>query len=72
MKEKSIDQAQDRHNRDKRSNAIIILVIYEQAAHMHSNTMAEDDMKLFGNRLNHEVDLADVEWDENVKTLYSC
>ena len=29
-------------------------------------------MKLFDNLMKHEVDLADVESDETVKTLYSC
>ena len=47
--EESIDQAQDRHNRDERSDAIISLDINEQAAHMHSNTVAEEDMELFDN-----------------------
>ena len=47
--EESIDQAQDRHNRDERSDAIISLDINEQAAHMNSNTVAEEDMKLFDN-----------------------
>ena len=70
--EESIDQAQARHYRDKRSNAIISLDINEQAAHMHSNTVAEEDMKLFDNLMKHEVDLADVELDENVKIWYSC
>ena len=39
---------------------------------MHSNTVAEEAMKLFDNLIKHEVDLADVESDENVKKLYSC
>ena len=47
--EESIDQAQDRHNRDERGDAKISLDINEQAAHMHSNTVAEEDMKLFDN-----------------------
>ena len=68
----SIDQAQDRHNKDERSDVIIILDIHEQAVHIHSNTVAEENMKLFDNLMKHEVDLADVESDENVKTLYSC
>ena len=29
-------------------------------------------MKLFDNLMKLEVDLADIESDENVKTLYSC
>ena len=36
---------------------------------MHSNTVAEEAMKLFDNLIKHEVDLADVELDENVKTI---
>ena len=67
--EESIDQAQDRHNMDNRSDGIITLDIYEQAAYMHSNTVAEEDIKLFGNLMKHDVDLADVESDENVKTI---
>ena len=66
-KDKSIDQAQDRLNMNKRSDAIITLDIYEQTAHMHSNTVAEDAIKLFDNLMKHEVDLADMESDENVK-----
>ena len=65
--DKSIDQAQDRLNRNKRSDAIITLDIYEQTAHMNSNTVAEEAMKLFDNLMKHEVDLADMESDENVK-----
>ena len=45
----------------------VMLNINEQAAHMHSNTVAEEAMKLFDNLMKHEVDLADVELDENVK-----
>ena len=44
----SIDQAQDRYNMDK-SDAIITLDINKQAAHVHSNTLAEEAMKLFDN-----------------------
>ena len=44
--EESIDQAQDRHNTDKRTDAIITLDINEQASHMYSNTVAEEAMKL--------------------------
>ena len=37
---------------------------------MHSNTVAEETvMKLFDNLMKHEVDLADVESDENVKNF---
>ena len=67
--EESIDQAQDRHYMDKRSDAIITLDINEQAAYMHSNTVAEEAMKLFDNLMKHEVDLADVESGENVKNI---
>ena len=42
--EESIYQAQDRHNRDERSDAIITLGINEQAAHMHSNTVATESL----------------------------
>ena len=42
--EESIDQAKDRHNRDERSDAIITLDITEQAAHMHSNTVATESL----------------------------
>ena len=70
--EESIDQAQDRHNRDERSDAIITLDINEHAALIHANTVAEEAMKLFANLMKHEVDQADVESDETVKTLYSC
>ena len=70
--EESIDQAQDRHNRDERSDAIITLDINEQAAPMHFKTVAEEAMKLFDSLVKHEVDIADVESDKNVKTLYSC
>ena len=67
--EDSIDQANARHNRDERSDAIITLDINEQAAHVHANTVAEEAMKLFDNLMKHEVDLADVESDENVKII---
>ena len=37
---------------------------------MHSNTVAKEAiMKLFDNLIKHEVDLADVESDENVKNI---
>ena len=52
--EESIDQAQDRHNMDKSSDAIITLDINKQAARMHSNTVAEEAMKLFDNLMKHE------------------
>ena len=67
--QESIDQAQDRHNRDERNDAIITLYNNEQAAHMHSNTVAEEAMKLFDNLMKHKVNLADVESDENVKNI---
>ena len=67
--EESIDQANVRHNRDERSDAIITLDINEQAAHVHDNAVAEEAMKLFDNLMKHEVDLADVESDENVKNI---
>ena len=35
---------------------------------MHANAVAED-MKLLDNRMKHEVDLANVESDENVKNI---
>ena len=70
--EESIDKAQDRHNMDEGSDAIITLDINEHAALIHANTVAEEAMKLFDNLMKHEVDLADVESDETVKTLYSC
>ena len=57
---KNVDQAQDKYNRDERSYAIIILDINEQAAHMYSNTLAEEAMKLFDNLMKHEAGLADV------------
>ena len=65
--DESTDQAQDRHKWNERSDAIITLDINEQTAHMHSNTVAEEAMKLFDNLMKHEVDLADVESNENVK-----
>ena len=46
-----------------------MLYINAQAAHMHSNTVAEEAMRLFDNLMKHEVDLADVESDENVKNI---
>ena len=67
--EESIDQAQDRHNMDNRSDGIITLDINKQAPHMYSNTVVEEAMKLFDNLMKHEVDLADVESHENVKTI---
>ena len=67
--EESIDQAQDRHNMDNRSDAIITLDINEKAAHMFSNTVAEEAMKLFDNLMTHEVDLGDLESGENVKNI---
>ena len=68
--EESIDQTQGIHNMDKRSGAIVSLVNNEQAAHVHSNTVAEEAMiKLFDNLIKHEVDLADIESDENVKNV---
>ena len=55
---------------DERSGAIVTLVNNEQAAHVHSNTVAEEAMiKLFDNLIKHEVDLADIESDENVKNV---
>ena len=37
---------------------------------MHSDTVAEEAiMKLFDNLIKHEVDLADMESDENVKNI---
>ena len=67
--EESIDQAQDRHKMDNRSDGIITLDVNKQAPHMYSNTVAEEAMKLFDNLMKHEVNLADVESDENVKTI---
>ena len=52
--EESIDQAQHRRNVDKTSDAIITLYINKQSAHMHSNTMKEEAMKLFDNLMKHE------------------
>ena len=43
--------------------------INKQAPDMYSNTVAEEAMKLFDNLMKHEVNLADVESDENVKTI---
>ena len=54
---------------DNRSDGIVTLDINKQAPHMYSNTVTEEDMKLFGNLMKHEVNLADVESDENVKTI---
>ena len=54
---------------DKKSDAIITLDISEQAAHMYANIVAEEAMQLFDNLMKHEVDLADVELDENVKNI---
>ena len=68
--EETIDQTQDIHNRDERSDSIVTLDINEQAAHMHSYTVAEEAMmKLFDNLIKHEVDLAYVESDENVLSI---
>ena len=36
---------------------------------MFANTVAEEATKLFDNFMKHEVDLADVESDENVKNI---
>ena len=36
---------------------------------MYSNTVAEKAMKLVDNLMKHEVELADVELDENVKNI---
>ena len=36
---------------------------------MHTNTVAEEAMKLFDNLIKHEVDLAHVESGENVKNI---
>ena len=52
---------------NERSDAIITLDINEQTTHMRSNTVAEEAMKLYDNLMKHEVDLADMESDENVK-----
>ena len=52
--EESIDQAQDRHNMDKRSDAIITLDISNQAVNIHFNTVAEEAMKLFDNLIKYE------------------
>ena len=67
--DESTDQAQDRHSRIEKSYAIITLGINEQTAHMHSNTVAEEAIKLFDNLMKHEIHLADVESDENVKNI---
>ena len=67
--EESIDQAQDRHNMNEKSDAIITLDINEQAALMHADTVVEEAMKLFDNLMKHEVDLADVGSDENVRNI---
>ena len=61
--EKLIDQAQDRHTMNERSDVIITLDINEQAALMHANTVAEEAMQLFDNLIKHKVDLTDVESD---------
>ena len=51
--EESIYQTQGIHNRDERNDAIVTLDINEQAAHMHSNTVAgEAMMKLFDSLMN--------------------
>ena len=51
--EESINQTQDIPNRDERSDAIVTLDINEQAAHMHSNTVAEEAMmRVFDNLIN--------------------
>ena len=63
--DESTDQVQDRHNRNERSDALITFDINEQTAYMHSNTVAEEAMKLFDNLMKHEDDLADVESDQN-------
>ena len=66
----SIDQTHDIHNWDERSDAIITFGINEHTAHMHSNTVAKEAMtKLFDKLIKHEVDLADVESEENVKNI---
>ena len=52
--EESIDQAQDRHNMDKRSDAIITLDVSNQAVNIHFNTVAEEAMKLFDNLMKYE------------------
>ena len=63
-------QAQDRHNKDERSDAIITIDINDQAAHMHANTVTEEAvMKLFDNLMKHEVELAYVESDKNVRNI---
>ena len=54
---------------NERSDVIITLDIFEQAALMHSNTVSEEAMKLFDNLMKYEVDLADVESDENVRNI---
>ena len=59
----STDKAQGRQNRNERSDAIITLDINEQTTRMHTNTVADEAMKLFGNLMKHEVNLADVELD---------
>ena len=51
--EESIDQTQGIHNGDERSDAIVTLDINEQAARMHSNTVAgEAMMTLFDSLMN--------------------
>ena len=60
---------QDRHNMNENSDVIAALDINEQAAHMHTNTVAEEAMKLFDNLMKNEVILADVESHENVKNI---
>ena len=39
---------------------------------MHAKTVTKEAMEQFDNLMKHAVHLADVESDENVKTLYSC
>ena len=54
---------------NERSDVIITIDINERAALMHANTVAEKAMKLFGNLMKHEVDLANMESDENVGNI---
>ena len=54
---------------NKRNDVIITLDINEQATHVHDNTVAEEARELFDNLMKHEVDLANVESDENVRNI---
>ena len=58
--EESIDQAQDRYNRDEIIGVKITFDINRQAAHMHANTVTEEAIRLFDNLMESEKNVKNI------------